>query len=368
MTIDVVPRALPCVGPQERELIAVARAVMGQGSFASIEPTLASAVTIERLGPSAMGILEDTLAKGVVKMLARLGGAEPRLRPGASASAARVFEVRGAPVLAFGPYTFELLRWLTASALDDPSTTELDAIPRTLGDHVVAYLALRLVVDTRLERVVARQPALRRSSLAWLGHAGALARKEHAGEPPAIAELLALDDARTVVECLAGDLAQRWIRASRVSTDSGQLAIPDALRIGAAQQRTLTDFLDALERLGRWDLATFLVDAGTRLLKPGTTTSDVAARALAPVSNTGLLRERTEVRRRSGAVFHALGRIGARREQLSLVRFFEDGYDEAQLLLGSWEPLGREGFARAADVVRTLAALDAPASDDKEEK
>jgi len=98
-----------------------------------------------------------------------------------------------------------------------------------------------------------------------------------------------------------------------------------------------------------------------------------AARASPAVRPIGPLRERSEARRRAGAVFRALTRLGERREQLALVRFFEDGYEDAQCLLGSWEDFGRDGFGRAKDVVQALATLEGPpspalAGGDKEER
>jgi len=353
------------VAPHERDAIAVARALFGQGTYLAIEPTLAAKIPLEKLGPSAMAVLQNTLAKGAVKILARLGGATPRLRPGmpAGGKPVRAFEVRPTPVIAFGSYSFELMRWLTRVPLDDGSAPELAGVPKTIGDQLLVYLTLRLVEGQRLERRIATQVGMRASPLAWLGHARVLARHEKAGSPesppPAFGALLASTEGRLIVECLAGDLARRWIDKSQWSAEE-VLDPPHALRLANAERRTLEAFMDAVERADRWDLGTFLVDAGGRLLGRGHKIDDVAARAAPPVRAEGPLRTRTEARRRSGAVYQALVRIGARREHLALVRFFEDGYDDAQSLLMAWEGLGRDGFLRAAEVIRALDALEAP--------
>jgi hypothetical protein len=39
------------------------------------------------------------------------------------------------------------------------------------------------------------------------------------------------------------------------------------------------------------------------------------------------------------------------------VRFFDDGYDAAQLLLSEWSPFGEAGFRRAAELTRALSSL-----------
>jgi hypothetical protein len=359
------------VAPHERDVIAVARALFGSRTSLAIEPILAGASPVEKLSPTAMSLLQSTLARGSVHMLARLGGSQARLRPGV-AKPTRVFDARPVPVIAFGPWSFELVRWLASVPLDDRSAPDLDqrrGAPETIGDELLAYLTLRLVAGSRFERRIAAQVGVRASSLAWLGHARALARYARGddAEPPSFDGLLAQGEGRLVVECLVGDLASQWKSTAHWSRDE-PCDPPEALRIATAERRTLESFLDALERQGRWDLGTFLVDAGAALLGGGSTTLDLAARAAPPVRAEGPLRIRTEARRRSGAVYHALARIGARREHLSLVRFFEDGYDDAQSLLTTWEVLGRDGFSRAGQATRALDALEVPMAETRRDE
>ncbi|MDF2692536.1 MAG: hypothetical protein K0S65_919, partial [Labilithrix sp.] len=150
------------VSLRDAELLAVARALVTPDAYSSVSATLAGSLDLETLGPSAMRVLEDTLSKGVVKALARFGGARPRPRPDTgSAKPARVFEVRSAPKIAFGAYTFELVRWLTNTPLGVRDTgLRFDAKPETLGDEICAYLTLALVEGQRLERAVASSPGL----------------------------------------------------------------------------------------------------------------------------------------------------------------------------------------------------------------
>lgn len=337
------------VGRAEGELLSVARALVTPGAYASIEATLASGRAIDTLGPTAMRVLQSTLAKGAVKMLARLGGARTR-------RGVRPMLARPAPALPFGPYTFELVRWLACARVGAPDTPSFEHAPKTAGDELVAHLALRLVEGEPLARGVFSQPGLRASALGWLGHAASLARwaPEDVEAPlPPIGRLV--DDAPVILECLSDDLRRCWIAAS---TSPPTVAAPvHALRVALAEQRTLATFLDAVRDRGRWDLATFLVEAGARVLPRGAAAKDVAARAVPVTREKGSLRARTEARKNAGALFHALVRLGKKHEELSLVRFFEDGYDEAQAVLAAWEMLGKDGFLRAEEVVRELAAL-----------
>lgn len=371
--VEVTRRAEPVVvDARDAELLAVARALFTPDAYPSIEATLTSQLAEKKPGPTAMRILERTLAKGAVKTLARLGGARLRVRPTEGGGRpARVFEVRPAPRLAFGPYTFGLLRWLTSTAIHPRAEgAPVPGTPETLGDELVVYLTLRLVEGRRLERTVTR--ALGGAGpLAWLGFVRPLARlaqnekneknpKEPIVAPPAFAPLLATEDGRTVVECLAGDLTRRWA-ASAAWDEYDVLDGPVAVRIGTLERAVLGGFLDEVDRIDRWDLATFLVDAAARVLPSGVDPRDVARRVAPPVRTEEVtLRVRSEARRRAGALFDALGRIGRQREELALVRFIDDGYDVAQAILTAWELLPRDAYLRSAEVIRALEAL-APA-------
>ncbi len=357
------------VDVREAEVLAVARALVTPDSYGSVAATLASALPVTTLGPSAMRVLTDTLSKGIVKTLARLGGARLRIRPDTgSPKPARVFDVRPVPKIAFSTYTFELVRWLANTPLGArESTARFVASPRTIGDELCAYLALRLVEGERLERVLASSPGLR-SPLTWLGFARPLARhgeevsptypsgREDAAIVPSM-HSLATEEGRIVVECLAGDLARRWT-ATVAWDEDDVLPAEHAVRIGVLERAALDHYLDAVNEIGRWDLATFIIDAAVRVLPPGAKPRDIAARVVPRVRAEGTLRARTESRQRAGALFHALGRLGKKRDELALVHFIDDGYDVAQATLSSWEMLGRDGFTRAESVLSTLASLE----------
>ena len=347
------------VDSREAEVLAVARALVTSDSYSSIAATLAGSLTVTKIGPTAMRVLTDTLAKGVVKVLARLGGARPRiLADTGSTKPARVFDVRADPEIAFSSYAFELVRWLANTSLIKYESAERFAsTAQTIGDEICAYLALRLVDGTPCAPMVASSPGLR-TPLTWLGFTRTLARHlRRTVHVSPMASLFATDGSRTVLECLSDDLARRWA-ASATWDVSELLDAEHALRIVLLERAAVDAYLDAVEESGRWDLATFLIDAAARVLPPGATPRAVAARVAPRVKAEGTLRARTESRQHAGAIFHALGRLGRKRDELALVHFIDEGYDVAQATLSSWEVLGRDGFVRAANVVSSLASLD----------
>lgn len=341
------------VAPAEADLLAVARGLVSRDAYGSIEPILASpGPDVARLAPAAMRILERTLARGVVKVLAQLGGGTPRQRPG-HPGRKRVFEVRPPPVLAFSAWTFELLRWMTTAQLaarDNPH--HLTMPPVALADQIVAYLVLRLVEGRRLERAVASSMGLL-CPLTWLGFPRMLAHY-HATDA-AIDDLLKTEDARTVVECLELDLARRW---AEPWPEQEIVTAEIAARIGATERAVIAAYLHAIDRAGRWDLAMTLVTAGAQALPPNALPRDIAARTVPRMKNEGTLRSRNEARRKSGGLFVGLARIGTKREELGLVRFIDDEYDVAQTILSSWEVLPREAHVRAEGVLAVLASLE----------
>lgn len=340
------------------DLLTIARALMSVEPEAAVDASLATDAKVKLLAPSAMRVLEDTLRKGSVHMLARLGGAANVVRPDTGNSRpARVYDIRRPPALAFGKYTFQLLRWLARTPLGQNAVAPFDVKPQTLGDELVGYLALRLVAGKRFETTVAMQPGIA-GNLAWLGFARAIARNGSDAPSPDFDAFLASPDARLVVECLAGDLALQWAKTAGWGPRE-ILELDVASRIGVRERWVLDAFVDAAVKIDRWDLATFLVEAARLIVPPGARPDAVAGRIAPPVRPGGTLRARTEARQRSGALFQVLPRLARRYEELALVRFIDDGYDVAQATLSSWSPFGREGFARGAAVVTELKSIDA---------
>lgn len=340
----------------EEDLLAIARALMSPAPDAFVDASLAAGVEVNTISRGAMDVLEDTLAKGAVRMLARLGGAKSTVRADTgSITPQRVTDVRKPPAIHFSRYSFELIRWLTRTPLGAPAAVPFTKVPETNGDQLVAYCTLRLVAGRRFESTVSANPGLA-GPLAALGFARALGRYGQDAVMPDFHTYLAAPENRIIVECLAGDLARLWL-GSVSWRPNDLLELEVATRIGLRERATIDAFVDACAKIERWDLISFLVDAAFRAMPPSARPETIAQRATAPVRSGGTLRARTEARQRSGALFHSIARIGRKYEELALVRFIDDGYDVAQALLTAWSQLGREGFARAAAVSSELTSL-----------
>jgi FtsH ternary system domain X6 len=354
--VTTTTQALPQVSPNGRDLLLVARALVRGGPYEEIESILVGETRMAGVAAGTMRLFEETLARGGVHALARLGGWRRRARPTPQGVAVgRLWEVRLDPPLAFSAYPYELCQWLVAQPLGTDGGEALRATPSLPGDELLAYLACALVEGQPLEGRVAEQPGVRASALAWLGFPGMLGRVAgRAPQRPAFDTLVR--QGAVVLEALVDDLARRAVAYERAKADLTSTSAVS--RLGEARDRALGFLLDALEQADRWDLATFLVDAATTLLPRALSGAAAAAQLVSTLDPRTSLADRAAALRGSAAHLRHLGRLARHHEALRQARHFDEGYAQAQLLLSRWEALGTDGFARAADALAQFTALD----------
>ncbi|TQF14519.1 hypothetical protein FJV41_18220 [Myxococcus llanfairpwllgwyngyllgogerychwyrndrobwllllantysiliogogogochensis] len=341
------------VSPSEHSLLTLARAIMGLGQYAPVEDLLrARHTTPARLSPGALRSLRDTLAKGTVLALARCGGARQRRHLSSESSPSRLWERHGPPALRFSVLCFHTLRWLVEQPLAIFGHRPLDVdAPPTLADELFLYLCCRLVAGTPCALSIALQPQFQRSILCRLGFpdlfGASLGRVDAEGFAPLLAE------GGWLLEALQDELALRW---RRLEESKARLIEPKQLvDLGTAQEQVLDGFLDAVDRAGRRDLAGFVLEA----LRP--LVDQPASRWVSNLSPRASLSVKAQARRAAGASLRALGRMARWDAEHRAVRFFDDGYEGAQLLLSAWASFGEPGFRLASDRERELTTdLAAP--------
>jgi hypothetical protein len=295
-------------------------------------------------------LIGDALAQ-VWPALWRRGGTQP----GTSLDAGgprrgRIWE-RHAPVgLTFSVATLTLLRWLLGTPLTAPLSTipPLAAAPLTIGDQVIAYLALDAAAGTPAQAAIAAQPLVRAAPLAWLGFARQLATSPGSGAWPAFGALC-VGAGAIVIEALTGELARRWREVElgkRAMTSPAEL-----LALGAAQDATLSGFLAACDQHRRRDLAGFVIDAAAPLIA-----ADIPP-APARLDPTATLAYRAEARVAAGALLRGVMTWAAWDQAHRGVRFIDDDYAAAQVLLARFEAIQAAGAGRAAAWLADLASL-----------
>lgn len=337
------------VAQSEADMVTMARALVGgPAAQDDIWALLCAPRKMPpRIGPTCAELLEDTLCHAWAALWQR-GGAAPdaSIRAGAVVRG-RLWERHATPALDFTTASIELLRWLTGVSFAAPASTIPDLPARTLavGDQVLVYLALDAAKHTPALRVIAAQPFVRGCALAWLAFPASFA-----GRTPAPAfDALVTGVGAIVVEALRLDLGKRWQAGEltkRALTDPEQL-----IALGATQEVVLEGFMAAASRAGRRDLATFVIDAAAPLL----------ARNLSPqpgvLDSSATLSTRARARLAAGALARAVVRWGEWDQQHRGIRFIDDDYAAAQLLLERFEPIGASGVARAQMWLADLASL-----------
>lgn len=321
----------------EEELVLLARGLVAPS------PGLGELLHRERerprtVSPEAAALVGDALAQ-VWPALWRRGGVAPAT--GIDGKRGRPWERHAPAQLTFTPSTLVLLHWLLTAPLTARTVPALDGAPRSLGDQVIVYLALAAADGTPAQAAIAAQPYARAAPLAWLGFAHAMT-----GPVPPFAPLCAGAGA-IVVEVLGPELARRWRAAEHARA---ALSDPAAvIAFGAAQDDTLRGFLAACDLAHRRDLAGFVLDAAAEVLA-----REPVALALDPTAPLG---RRSEARLAAGALLRGVMTWAGWDEAHRAVRFFDDDYAAAQVLLARFEAIGPAGVARAAARLTDLASL-----------
>ena len=349
------------VAQSEFDLLSVARALTGGVSAEAVEPLLRTPrPRATKLGPTAMALLKQTLARGAVLEIGRRGGWRDtrHLRGETEVVSGRLWQRHGPPTLCFSPATLELLAWLAASPLAVPAECKPLRLNGRLGlgDQLLLYLACDLVQRCPgCGPPLGRSPAFRRSPLCWIGFPELLG----AGEPLGEAELTEavwdgqLGEGVVLLEALQQDLARRWVAVERGKRELVKLEV--MINVGESQRLVLEQLVAALDRAGRRDLIGFMLEATGRLLKH----RPDASHWIGGIAQVGALSACQRAFRAAGALLAGLDLPRRWVEEAQTVRFFDDEYEASQLLLKQWEQIGNEGLLHARQLVQRMLALDA---------
>jgi hypothetical protein len=171
------------VAASEADQLTVARALVGQETLAAAEGiirrwrTMPSAARYKgRIGPTSMGLMKSTLAKGAVLQLARRGGwRSMRFLDNGKVVRGRMWERRAPGAIRFSGFSMHLIRWLTEAPIARTDCPILDPVPEMPGDELLMYLAVDLCRKIDCGDTLAKQAAFRRSGLVWIAFPDVLA-------------------------------------------------------------------------------------------------------------------------------------------------------------------------------------------------
>ncbi|MCB9671215.1 MAG: hypothetical protein H6734_17160 [Alphaproteobacteria bacterium] len=299
-----------------------------------------------RIGPTAMGILQRSLARGCVLALARHGGWRRETRPVGDPEHAvdgRLWDRHPDVHLTFRSWSYQILVWSWTRPQTDAAPFPRPPTRPGLGDRLVAFLVARALIEARLPQ-----------GLAAVAHEP-LAQLYAAGRAPLVdVDWPAwLDTGGDILlEGLGESLGRSWAEAERWKLGHTEpLALAE---VGEAQQALLRGLLQALEHRDRLDLADFLLHAGQLVVA-----DPAAPPVLEPVDlrASSSLRDRMRARAACAAFTDAVTFLADAMHGPRSTRFFDDTYDAAQARLRRWERFGddrarvfRDASARLADI------------------
>jgi hypothetical protein len=305
------------------------------------------------LSAGCIRILEDTLAKGCIRLLARGGGwrRERHLRINQIVDG-RLWERTppGELGLHFSRHTLELLMWFTAENASDPncrrSKPPSDSL--TAADALVCYHVYTVLRQTPVACDLTKQLGFGTQALCWLAFPEDFTRRAAAEKPDLTA--WAADDRAWILEALQGQLTRRWVDVERGKSQVQDWMAMQAL--GSAQERILDAFFQAAERAGRYDLARFLLAAIASLLPESASVADWTG----GMKDTGKrFADREVTLQKALAVVRQLERLRQWQQAARNVGYFEETYAAAQMWKSEWERWdGEELVKRAEAVMRPL--------------
>lgn len=306
------------------------------------------------LGAAAVGLVEDTLAKGATLFLARTGGwrRERHVR-GEQVAEGRLWE-RTPPAelgLPFSRHALGFLVVVTATKLPEDGAWQVPAAKLTAGDWLLLFLAHRALRQVESTRPLRAAPALAGNALCRLAYPEDFAAEQ---EVPDFAPWTTGLGA-CVIEALHPLLAERWLTVER---DKRHAADWRQLRdVGRSQERVLEAFLGAVETAGRLDLARFLLRALSRLLTPDAGPEMWGA----AVARTGpRMADRAEATQAALALLRQAERFQRWERRARGVGYFDEGYAAGQLTKTDWERAGGDDLlARAQAILRATDPMRA---------
>lgn len=305
---------------------------------------------------TAVELIEDTLARGCVAILARGGWRRERFLKNGQAVEGRLWERHATEelTLQFSHHTLKALIWLTA---DNPrerrqAWPEMPAAELTPADRFLLYLLCDAVHGSELACALRTWDALAGNLLCRLAFPVTFAEVPvPLGVDLAAPWLTGVGAA--ILEALQQELRQRCLETERQKSET--IDWQQMQRLGQEQERTLGNLLAGLQRVGRPDLARFLLAALHQLL-PVNPQLHWWVQHLTTLGPR--LADRVETGRQALALVRQLATLHQWFQDARLVRFFEDGYPMAQFFMAEWERWeGNTLHERATQLLREIEPL-----------
>jgi hypothetical protein len=333
----------------EANLVRILRFCLRSGSAADAQSLLFSRCARPAcLSRACTRIIQDSLAKGCVRLLARGDWRRERFLRGNQIADGALWQ-RTEPRelgLHFSRHTMELLLWLTSEDIGDDKSRRRKPPPQALtpGDALVCYYVYTALRETPAAPALTNRLGFGNQALCWLAFPQDFTRRG-ADEQPDFSPWTTGIGA-CVLESVQRELTGRVLTVERAKAllDDGSLM----QALGTSQQRILGAFLGAVDRAGRHDLARFLLVALAELLPPGIT----AAAWIGGLPTMGQrLADRAATCQKALTVVRLLDTLRQWELRARGVGYFDEDYAAAQLWKAEWDRWQGETLCLRAQAV-----------------
>ena len=307
------------------------------------------------LSAGAVHLVQEALAKGCTYLLAQRGGWRDERHPRNEKPIGGRLWQRTPPAqlgLVFSRRSLEFLMWITAARPGDKQPFWQPAHAKlTPGDLLLLFFAhegLRDTVEGLGAATLHKREPYMHHGLCWLAYPEDFMPVASSVEPDFAPWINGVGSC--IMEALQPALLDRWIH---VESRKEAIELPTVMRaLGASQDRVLGSFLSAVERVGRRDLARFLLRAAAQLLGSHAH-SGMWTRALQLGGQR--LADRATTYQAAMSMLRHMERLAGWTRWARSCSYFDEGYDGAQLWLSDWEQYeGDTLVSRAQTIIRDL--------------
>jgi hypothetical protein len=349
--MSVQPTAVGPALPQfEANLIRILRFFLRRSRASEVLPLIfRRCARPPCLSRACVRIVQDTLARGCIRLLARGDGWRRTRHLRGNQIVDGFLWQRSTPTqlsLSFSRHTLELLLWFTA---EDPSDGKsrrrkppLESL--TAGDTLFCYHVYTALRNTPVGGALTNRLGFGTQPLCWLAFPEDFtARPPH--EKPDFT-LWTHGVGACMLEALQSELTERWLQVERGKRQLDDWQSMQAL--GTSQERVLDAFMGVLETTGRRDLARFLLAALNKLVP-----ADVClAHWFEGMQEPGRrLADRAATYHKGLVLLRQLERFRRWEAQAREVGYFDEDYAAAQLWKAEWERFQGQVLCQRAEVV-----------------
>jgi len=356
----------------EEHLLNILRTILRDGSVDKVLTLLVREISRPKcLGQDCVDLVQDYLAKGIVRRLASLGWPEERFLNQSDPIdkdpvTGRLWERTNIEhrQLTFSQHTMDWLLWMTETNFAQPKVRPpkpTQKRPLTIGDRIFLLLMFDAMKSTLGINEIVRHPAVKNDGLIWLLYADEFAAVDSDKKPISFSGEFAhwFDSGSTwMLELVQRLLAQRWLEMERSKRNTR--SIEELVRVSQIQRDVLSSYLENVDSAQRHDLTRFMLEAGATLfadVRPNT-------RWFSNLDVTHLrLADRAETYRNGLVFVNAFPTLQKWQQKAVGVTFYDEDYRASQFWKSEWERLRGDRICQiAANVMKQVDVLQSAES------